>query len=83
MNLIPKRIAALSLLLIPMYCVFAQQGRLTGSVHDERGDILPFAHVLLLKPQDSSLVKGVTSDKEGDFSMRALYPEITFLTSHF
>ncbi|HEY1053736.1 MAG TPA: TonB-dependent receptor, partial [Emticicia sp.] len=49
---------------------FAQttKGKISGSLYDEKKQALPFASVLLLKAQDSTLVKGSVSDIEGKFS---------------
>lgn len=48
---------------------FAQttKGKISGSLYDEKKQALPFASVLLLKAQDSTLVKGGVSDIEGKF----------------
>ncbi|WP_337043609.1 outer membrane beta-barrel protein [Emticicia sp. 17c] len=47
---------------------FAQsKGKISGSLFDEKKQALPFASVLLLKAQDSTLVKGGVSDIEGKF----------------
>ena len=48
---------------------FAQttKGKISGSLYDEKKQALPFASVLLLKAQDSTLVKGGVSDTEGKF----------------
>lgn len=48
---------------------FAQstKGKISGSLYDEKKQALPFATVLLLRAQDSTLVKGSVSDIEGKF----------------
>ncbi len=48
---------------------FAQttKGKISGSLFDEKKQALPFASVLLLRAQDSTLVKGGVSDMEGKF----------------
>lgn len=48
---------------------FAQttKGKISGSLFDEKKQALPFANVLLLKAQDSTLIKGAVSDIEGKF----------------
>lgn len=45
----------------------AQNASVTGAVYDENEEALAFAHVLLLRQQDSVLVKGGTSDEQGKF----------------
>ena len=50
----------------------AQNASLTGKVHDENEEAMPFAHVLLLQERDSVLVKGVTTDTEGRFAVEGL-----------
>jgi len=52
--------------------VYAQNGSLTAKVYDESENAMPFAHVLLLQHQDSSMVKGVTTDTEGHFVMKGI-----------
>ncbi|MGB7394980.1 MAG: carboxypeptidase-like regulatory domain-containing protein [Pricia sp.] len=47
----------------------AQNGSLTGQIRDENKEAMSFAHVLLLRQQDSVLVKGVTSDGQGKFQL--------------
>jgi hypothetical protein len=47
---------------------FAQTNRkVTGTILDEKSEILPFVNVLLYTAADSSLAKAVTSDIEGNF----------------
>ncbi len=40
---------------------------ITGSVRDSNKDVLPFANLLLLKQNDSSFVKGVVSNENGNY----------------
>lgn len=46
---------------------YAQYGSVKGTIYDENQDAVPFAHVLLLRQQDSVLIKGATSDDRGEF----------------
>ena len=62
------------LLLITAQIVCAQSGMLTGKVYDENDRPMAFAHVLLLRPQDSVLVKGTTSDNKGEFVLNDISP---------
>jgi hypothetical protein len=43
------------------------QSQISGTVAESSGDPLAFANVLLLDPQDSSLVKGTITDEEGRY----------------
>jgi hypothetical protein len=43
------------------------QSSITGNLQDEKGIVVPFASVHLLKTEDSSLVKGVMSDDSGRY----------------
>ncbi|MRI02490.1 outer membrane beta-barrel protein [Kriegella sp. EG-1] len=50
----------------------AQIGVLSGKVNDENEEVMSFAHVLLLRQQDSVLVKGVTTNTAGRFSIESI-----------
>lgn len=56
------------LLFIPFNWLSASS-LLTGSVIDDQGDPLPFANLLLLQPEDSTLVKGVVASETGAFRL--------------
>jgi outer membrane receptor protein involved in Fe transport len=43
---------------------------ITGTVKDERSIPLPYSNVLLIKESDSSLVKGIVSDLNGNFEIK-------------
>ncbi|WP_277478432.1 outer membrane beta-barrel family protein [Catalinimonas alkaloidigena] len=43
------------------------QHQLSGKVKDENSQAVPFANVLVMNPQDSSLVKGTITDTTGHF----------------
>ncbi|CAM3576245.1 TonB-dependent receptor family protein [Zobellia roscoffensis] len=45
----------------------AQSSSITGTIKDENKEAMTFAHVLLLRKQDSALVKGVTTNVQGKF----------------
>ncbi|WPP49840.1 outer membrane beta-barrel family protein [Catalinimonas niigatensis] len=45
------------------------QHQLSGKVKDEKNEAVPFANVLLLNVQDSSLVKGTITDTTGHFAL--------------
>ncbi|MEO9891354.1 outer membrane beta-barrel family protein [Aurantibacter sp.] len=48
---------------------FGQENSITGSVFDTNGEALIFANVLLLRPNDSTIVKGVITNEGGNFLM--------------
>ena len=66
-----------NLLLIPLFyfCFFslnAQTGIIQGQLSDDKGVILEYANVLLLNSSDSSLIKGVVTDLDGNFVFEAV-----------
>ncbi len=56
---------ALIILNTPAFAQF----QLEGKVKDEAGQAVPFANILLLNQQDSSLVKGTISDTSGHYAL--------------
>lgn len=70
-----KKLLLLSVALLATLTSFAQiDGKVSGNLLDEKNQALSFANVLLLKTQDSTLVKGGLADEKGYF-------EITNITS--
>ncbi|HEY1114662.1 MAG TPA: TonB-dependent receptor [Chitinophagaceae bacterium] len=47
----------------------AQEGKLSGKLVDEKGAPVGYANVALLKAGDSSLIRGVQTNKEGTFAL--------------
>ncbi|WP_373551203.1 outer membrane beta-barrel protein [Haliscomenobacter sp.] len=69
----PTKILSLSLFLLLSICQYmSAQTLLKGRVLDEQQKPLPYANVLLLKAQDSSLVKGAVTDDAGLFTIEAV-----------
>lgn len=60
-------------LLLPSL-LHAQNGRLTGLVRDPHQQPVPFATVVVLTAPDSVLVKGTTTDLQGNFQLDQLPP---------
>ncbi len=58
----------LVVLILTASSVFAQS-QVSGIVKDEGNQAVPFANVLLMNPQDSSLVKGSITDTTGYFAL--------------
>ncbi|RKR07814.1 outer membrane receptor protein involved in Fe transport [Maribacter vaceletii] len=54
-------------LLIQIGQIQAQNSSVSGTVYDENEEPITFANVLLLQQQDSVLVKGVTSNDQGNY----------------
>lgn len=54
-------------LLFSFFSINAQNGVIKGQLADEKGVVLEYANVLLLNPADSTLIKGVVTDLEGEF----------------
>lgn len=47
------------------------QGKISGTVTDEKGEAMPYVNVLLLNAKDSTLAKGGVTDTEGKFVIDA------------
>ncbi len=62
---------------------FAQQGRLEGSVSNEKGEPVEYVTVLLRQPQDSTLVAGAITDAAGRYSFEPVAPGKYILTLTF
>jgi outer membrane receptor protein involved in Fe transport len=73
-----------SLSFVFLFCLLISsvhaQHQLSGKVKDENNKAVPFANVLLLNPQDSSLVKGSITDTTGYFTLEKI-SEGTYLIS--
>jgi hypothetical protein len=50
------------------------QASISGSIEEENGNPLPFANVLLLNAQDSTLVKGMVTCEKGIYSTENIIP---------
>ena len=48
------------------------QGKISGQIIDDKSKIVEFANVILLKAQDSTLIKGVLSDGSGSFEFEKI-----------
>lgn len=46
---------------------FAQENSVSGFIEDDKGQSIAFAHIILMKAIDSSVVKGVSSNDKGFF----------------
>ena len=69
----PTKTLFLSLLfLLGTIQILSAQTLLKGRVLDDQQKPLPYANVLLLKAQDSSLVKGAVTDDAGLFAFEAI-----------
>ncbi|UZR97908.1 outer membrane beta-barrel family protein [Chondrinema litorale] len=58
------------------------QNAITGNIEDTEGNTIPFANVLLLDVEDSSLIKGAVSDANGVFSLTR-FPKGTYLVNSY
>lgn len=54
---------------------FSQDFSISGSIEDDHGQPVAFAHVILKRAKDSVVVKGVSSDENGFFKFEKLLPE--------
>ena len=66
--LLTMLLASASLLSFAQNTQVSYKGRISGSLFDEKKQVLPFANVLLLKARDSTLTKGSVSDLDGKFN---------------
>ena len=73
----------LSLVLLFMVHLANGQSHLSGRTIDSNGEAIPFCNVLLLNPQDSSLIKGELSDENGLFDIAFVYNEPIMLSCSF
>ncbi|MES2691278.1 MAG: carboxypeptidase-like regulatory domain-containing protein [Bacteroidota bacterium] len=65
----------------------AQSLSISGQLSDKQGEPLIGASVVIFKANDSAIVKGVTTDFEGNFKLEGLQPgiqliRITYLGFH-
>ncbi|CAH0994519.1 hypothetical protein EMA8858_00629 [Emticicia aquatica] len=65
--LLTMLLASASLLSFAQNAEVSFKGKISGSLFDEKKQVLPFANVLLLKAKDSTLTKGAVSDLDGKF----------------
>ena len=61
----------------------AQNLELSGTVKDSKGDLVPFANVVLLHVSDSTLVKGSSADDSGRFLISDIVPDLYFLQARY
>ena len=57
----------------------SQSFEVSGTVRDREGNLVPFANVVLLQIQDSSLVKGTSADENGYFLLPGIDPAVYYL----
>lgn len=72
-----KKITGLLTLLFLNTLLFGQENSfcsVQGKVLDEQLAAMGYVNILLLNPQDSSLVRGTLTDEKGDYSLTALTP---------
>ncbi len=67
-----KNLLIIITLFLSFFSLNAQTGIIQGQLADEKGVILEYANVLLLNPLDSTLIKGVVTDLEGNFVFEAV-----------
>ena len=51
---------------------FGQEFSISGFIDDAQGDAVPYASILVMKAQDSTVVNGVSSNEEGFFLVKEL-----------
>ena len=55
------------------------QANLNGKLQDENRAAIPYANVLLLEPNDSSLIKAAISDDDGRFEIKDVPTDKNYL----
>jgi hypothetical protein len=60
---------SLSLLLFTILSSFTLLAQITGKVTTPKSEPVPFANVVLLSAQDSSIIAGTATDEKGDFQI--------------
>ena len=61
----------------------AQSYELSGVINDEKNEPVAFANILVLNPQDSTVVTGTSSDDKGLFKIDKLKPNKYLLNASF
>ena len=69
-----KQLITLILGLFFITSIQGQSGSIKGKIQDQNTTAIEFANILLVKPADSSLIKGVISDLDGSFIFDDLQP---------
>lgn len=67
-----KRAISLILLCLMQICMFAQDLKIVGSVHDSHGIAIAYASIALTAVESNSFVAGTISDDVGNFSFQGL-----------
>lgn len=62
---------------------FTQDHSVSGFINDAEGQSIPFANVMLMKPQDSSVVRGVSTNEKGFFILDKLTSDTYLLKFSF
>lgn len=56
-------------LLLTTFSSFTLHAQITGKVTNPKAEAVPFANVVLLAAQDSTIIAGTSTDENGDFSL--------------
>lgn len=67
------------LLIITMFSSFTLSAQITGKVTNPKAEPVPFANVVLLSAQDSSIVTGTATEETGNFLLRPKTTGMFFL----
>ncbi len=81
----PESVRPFALLLLTLYpIVLASQAyEVSGSVRDGEGQVVPFANVILMQVNDSSLVKGTSADENGIFRIPDIPPDLYYIQARY
>jgi len=85
MRTIFKYLSIPALMITTVVCSVAQstQGRIEGSVSNEKGEPIEYATVLLRQPQDSTLIAGAITNASGQYSFESVAPGKCIITLTF
>lgn len=62
---------------------FSQHHRISGNVRNMEKTPVVYANVLLLRPTDSTVVKGTSTDEKGFFTIDNVFPDIYLITASY
>ncbi len=68
--------------LLPL-ALASQTYRITGTVKESAGNVLPFGNVVLLRPADSVQVRGGSADENGAFVIQGVAPGQYYLQAQY
>ncbi len=78
---------SLRLTLYLVFCIigttFSQTFEISGKVISNKGEVIPFANILLLNAADSTFIQGTSADENGLFSLQQVSPNLYLLQASY